>query len=113
MESLVERIAKLEYYQLLLLEMIDDERLPFYQLIIKARLTKQEVEDLLSFCEELNKQYEKQKAEGFVVFSPLLTQFAGMLHPKLNPEATIFALFNQGMYTGLMTEFRKIISIER
>jgi hypothetical protein len=110
MDTLEERIARLEYYQSLLIEMIDETKKPFYHLIIKANLTKKEVEEFINLCETLSEQYEKQKAEGLIVFTPLLTHFVGMLHPNLPLEQTIEALLQQNMFVPLMKEFKKIIS---
>lgn len=110
MDTIENRIAKLEYYQSLLLEMIDETKKPFYHLIIKANLAKHEVDDVLKLCETLSEEYEKQKAEGFVMFTPLLTHFAGMLHPKLPLDQTIDALLQQNMFVPLMKEFKKLIS---
>jgi Protein of unknown function (DUF1878) len=110
MDTLEERIAKLEYYQSLLLEMIDETKKPFYQLIIKANLTKEEVDEVIQLCQHLSEEYKKQKAEGLIVFTPLLTQFAGMLHPNLPLEQTIDALLRQNMFVPLMQEFKKMIA---
>jgi hypothetical protein len=110
MDTLEERIARLEYHQSLLLEMIDETKKPFYQLIIKANLTKEEADEVINLCKNLSEEYKKQKAEGLIVFTPLLTQFAGMLHPKLPLEQTIDALLRQNMFVPLMKEFKKIIS---
>jgi hypothetical protein len=109
MSTLEERIAKLEYYHSLLLQMIDREKKPFYYLIMQAGLTKEEVDETLKLCETLSEEYEKQKAEGLIVFTPLLTHFAGMLHPKLPLEQTIDALLKQQMFVPLMTEFQQLL----
>jgi hypothetical protein len=109
MSTLEQRIAKLEYYHSLLLQMVDIEKKPFYYLIMQAGLTKEEVDETLKLCETLSEEYAKQKAEGFVVFTPLLTQFAGMLHPNLPLEQTIEALLKQQMFVPLMSEFQQLL----
>ncbi|MBS2771733.1 YhaI family protein [Anoxybacillus rupiensis] len=103
------RMAKLEYHRSLLLQMVDESKNPFYSLVITADLAKEEVEEVLSLCEELNKEYEKQKAEGLTIFTPLLLHFAGMLHPRLPLEKTIDALLKQRLFVPLMQEFKKLI----
>ncbi|WP_077617139.1 DUF1878 family protein [Litchfieldia sinesaloumensis] len=109
MESIEDRLERLEYYQSIILPLLGDKLSPFYQLIMDAQLTKKEVDDLLRICEELSIEYKKQKAEGFVGFAPLLTQFVGMLHPRLHPETTIDVLAKERKYTPLMNEFKGII----
>lgn len=108
MASLEERLEKLEYYQSLLMEMVDHHKKPFYSLVIRANLTKEEVEELLKLCESLSNKYEKQKAEGLVIFTPLLTEFAGMLNPKLNVDQTIEAMLKQNMFIPLMSQLKSI-----
>ncbi|ABO65944.1 MULTISPECIES: YhaI family protein [Geobacillus] len=109
MESLEKRVAKLEFHQSLLMEMVDEAKKPFYSLIIRADLTKEEVDAFLSFCQELAEQYEQQKAEGLTIFTPLLVQFAGMLHPNLPLEQTVDAMLAQQMFVPLMTELKTLI----
>ncbi|MBA2874801.1 YhaI family protein [Thermaerobacillus caldiproteolyticus] len=109
MGALEERIAKLEYYQSLLMEMIDETKKPFYHLVIQANLTKEEVDEVIELCEHLSKEYEKQKEEGLTIFTPLLLHFAGMLNPNLPLEKTVDALLKQQMFVPLMTEFQKLI----
>ncbi|WP_078548950.1 DUF1878 family protein [Litchfieldia alkalitelluris] len=109
MESLETRISRLEYYQRLLIQLLDEERYRFYRLITTANLTEGEVEELLRLCESLSKELKKQKAEGLVIFSPLLTQFAGSLHPKLEVSETIDVLLNQGLFVPLLTVFKELL----
>ncbi|WP_010283529.1 DUF1878 family protein [Bacillus timonensis] len=111
METIEERLERLEYYQTLILKLLDDKLSPFYKLIMEAKLTKREVEQLFNTCEELSKEYKIQKAEGLISFTPLLTQFVGMLHPSLDPRTTINALAKERKYTPLMNEFKGIIDI--
>jgi hypothetical protein len=110
MEELEDRIAKLEYHQSLLMEMIDESKKPFYHLVITANLTKEEVNEVINLFEYLSKEYEKQKAEGFTTFTPLLIHFAGMLHPNLPLEKTVDALLKQQMFVPLMEEFKKLMA---
>jgi hypothetical protein len=109
MDTMEERLRRLEFYQSLLIEMIDGDKYPFYKLVMQLNLSEEEVHQLFLLCEELSIEYEKQKAEGFVIFNPLLTQFAGMLPPKLDVEETIYALYKQGLFTPLMEEFQHIL----
>jgi Protein of unknown function (DUF1878) len=110
MESIEERLERLEYYQSLILPLLGDKLSPFHQLIMEAKLTKKDVEDLLDLCEEMSIKYKKQKAEGLICFTPLLTQFVGMLHPHLDPKTTIDVLAKEREYTPLMYEFKGIIN---
>jgi hypothetical protein len=109
MDPMEERLRRLEFYQSLLIEMVDVDKYPFYKLVMQLNLTEEEVHQVFSLCEELSIKYQEQKAEGFIIFNPLLTQFAGMLPPKLDVEETIHALYKQGLYMPLMEEFQHIL----
>lgn len=94
--QLLSKILKLEDY-------------PIVKLIIENNISKEESEELFWQLNRLNTQYEKQKEEGFLDYTPLLVEFAGMLNEKLDPDETIRALYQEGHYPDLMREFRKII----
>jgi hypothetical protein len=106
---LEERLATLEYYMELLMKQMDHTRFPWDGLIIRVRLNRSDVEFIYDLCERLSKEMEKQKAEGFVTFSPLLIQFRQALPPSLPWEETINAMRSQGLYTSLMDEFHAFI----
>ncbi|MCT8139497.1 DUF1878 family protein [Anaerobacillus sp. CMMVII] len=108
METNEEKLRRLEFYQEILLTVID-QSYPFYALIIKHELSKQEVEEVYQLCAKLDYEFTKQKEEGFVTFSPLLTHFVGMLNYKLEPHETIKALYDQDIYPELMALLTKII----
>jgi|SRR5690625_2034988 len=86
---------------------------PVVKLVIENNLSKEESETLFVLLNRLNDQYEMQKEEGFLDFTPLLVEFAGMLNEKLNPDKTILALEQEGHYPALMKEFRSIIEAEK
>lgn len=109
-ESLEARIERLEYYQTLLFDFLDTEKAAFYKLIVKSQLGKNEVNELLNLCEIMDEKFKQQKAEGFVTFTPLLTEFVGMLHSKLEVKEVIDALINHGKYLALMYEFKKLLN---
>lgn len=107
--SIEHRIEKLEYYCSLMLDMIAPGKKPFYALVIRYGLTKEEVESILRLCEQLSEQYKQQKEEGFVIFTSLFTQFANALHPNLPLAETIDALKQQQLFVPLMTEFQRLL----
>ncbi|MBA2877482.1 hypothetical protein HNR63_000516 [Anoxybacillus kamchatkensis] len=107
--SIEQRIEKLEYYCSLMLDMIAPETKPFYALVIRHGLTKEEVEHTLRLCEQLSEQYKQQKEEGFVIFTSLLHEFASALHPNLPLAETIDALKKQQLFVPLMTEFQRLL----
>jgi hypothetical protein len=108
-ESLEKRIANLEYYQRLLVQMADAEKYPFYLSVMKTGLSAEEIEDIHRICAELEQMLAEQKEQGLLDYMSLLTLFAGQLNHKLPVDDTILALHKQGMYVPLMTEFKKII----
>lgn len=109
MRKVEERLAALEFYLELLLKQMDHTRYPWDYLIMCGKLSRKEVQALYNLCEELSKEMEKQKAEGFVTFSPLLIQFRQALPKDLPLEHTIAALRTQGYYVPLMDAFQKLI----
>lgn len=108
-EEITEKIKMLEFHQKLLMQMVEDTRLKFYYLMIKKSLTQPEMNRILLFCEEMSIEFKKQKAEGFVYFHPLFTEFQSFLQPKLEAEEVITACLDQGLFVPLMEEFRKYL----
>lgn len=111
MGELEKRLKKIEYHQRLILEMMQTHSFPAYKVIIKNDLSEDEVEELFSLCNELTIQYEQQKEEGFVYFTPLLMKFVGLLNKKLDPYETMNAFLNQKMYVPLMEALKKASTI--
>lgn len=109
MEVLEDRLAKIEYHMQLLMKHIDVESYPFDILVIKRGISKEEVEELFDICEKLNIELEKQKADGFVTFSPLLTKWNASIPEKFPKEETIFALYKQNIYRDLTKELLHLI----
>jgi hypothetical protein len=109
LETIEKRIERLEYYQKLMLELVDLEKWPLHHLVMKRQLNEEEVEELFYLCEELTEEYKSQKAEGFVGFTPLLQDFIERLNGKLSPLETIEALYKEQLYLPLMTTFKNTI----
>ena len=63
--DVVRRLEQAEYYVDLLFKMIDEEKCPFYSLIIKKKLVK-DIERILNLCEKLNEQYVESRRASFV-----------------------------------------------
>ncbi|MFA1819076.1 DUF1878 family protein [Virgibacillus oceani] len=97
----------------LLSKILNLDDYPVVKLVIENNLSKAESEKLFHLLTRLNNQYEIQKEEGFLDFTPLLVEFAGMLNEKLDPDQTISALAEEGHYPALMKEFTRIIEIEK
>lgn len=110
MKELEKKLERLEFQIQLLLEMTDQTKFPFYHLIIQNGLSKEEVQQIYQLCENLTEEYNEQKAQGLLNFTDLLTLFAGQLNPKLDVNKTIEAMYNQGLFKPLMTEFKHLIS---
>jgi hypothetical protein len=102
------RLAALEYHMELLVKQMDPKKYPLDYLIIEKKLTREDANEIHQTCEELSNEMKRQKAEGFVTFSPLLKLFEQALPPVLKVEETISALLKQGKYTSLMLEFQKL-----
>ncbi|PGA33267.1 DUF1878 family protein [Bacillus wiedmannii] len=108
--DVVRRLEQAEYYVDLLFKMIDEEKCPFYSLIIKKKARKKDIERILHLCEILNKQYVVEKAEGLLLFDALLDQFEKALPHQLEVHETAEALAKQGLFKPLMNEFLSMIA---
>lgn len=108
-EEIMERLKMLEFHQKLLLKMVKDNNQKFYSLIIEKSLTQKEVSDLLEACDNMSKDLQKQKAEGFLHFHPLYDKFNAVMPPKLRAGEVIPACLEQGLYVPLMMELKKYL----
>lgn len=93
----------------LLSNIIDMRKYPFVKLIIDNNVTRKEYEQLLELLESLERTYLIQKEEGLLDFTSLLVHFAGMLTEKLNPNETIYALYEEEHFPSLMGEFIRLL----
>jgi hypothetical protein len=109
METQSEQIKRLEYYQSLLMEMLDIYKFPFYRLVMEEQLSEDETTEILTLCEELNQRFEEMREEGFVHYTPLLTHYVGMLNPKLNPLTVAQSLYDQKLYDAMMGHLIKMM----
>ena len=107
MEDLKKRVEQLEFQQQLLMKMLKHTDDQLHYLFIKKNLTKAEAELLIKNCEKLSMEFEKQKAEGFVTFSPLLCELKSYLPAHIAPEELIAACLQQGEFVPLMLQMRK------
>ncbi|OIK12370.1 hypothetical protein BIV60_16365 [Bacillus sp. MUM 116] len=108
-QELLNKIRLLEYHQKLLLTMINNPKQEFYRMIIEIGLSEQEVREFMQICDELSIKMEEQKAEGFINFQPLFTEFLYLLPEKLDYKEVILACSSQGLYLPLMSELNKYI----
>lgn len=104
----IEKDERLPFYMHLLLKIKEIENYPFTKLVIENGLSEEEYQEIVHLLALLNEKYEIQKEEGFLDYTSLLIQFAGMLNYKLDPEETIIALKKEGCYPELMEELSKI-----
>jgi hypothetical protein len=109
LESLIEKINRLEYHQSILLSMISNSDDQFNKLIIQNSLSRQDVEHFQNTCDELTILLEEQQAEGWVYFESLFKIFKEALHPNLNANEVVQACLRQQLYIPLMLEFKKFI----
>ncbi|MFZ3589803.1 DUF1878 family protein [Bacillus sp. DJP31] len=109
MDSIEQRIERLEYYHKLMMGLVENEQWPFHHLIMNRQLTEEEVRELFHMCEDLTEEYKRQKAEGFVGFTPLLQTFKQLLNPKLSSLEVMDALQKEQLYVPLMTALRQAV----
>lgn len=78
--DVVKRLEQAEYYVELLFQMIDEDKCPFYSLIIKNKARKKDIERILNLCEQLNEQYIVEKQEGLLLFDALWSSLKKRFH---------------------------------
>ncbi|MFD1739117.1 DUF1878 family protein [Bacillus salitolerans] len=110
METVEQRLERLEYYQTLILQMVDLNKWPFYALVMKRQIAEKDVQQIFTLSEELLELYFQQKEEGLLVFSQLLEVFERSLPDGLTVLETVDAMHRQQLYTPLMSEFKLIMS---
>ncbi|WP_440603388.1 DUF1878 family protein [Bacillus sp. GB_SG_008] len=110
--DVVKRLDQAEYYVSLLFKMIDEQKCPFYSLIIKKKVMRRDVERLLVLCEEMNEQYIIEKQEGLLLFDALLDKFEKALPRSLEGKETAEALERQGLFQPLMQEFIRMMALK-
>jgi len=108
-EDLIKRIEKLEFYQELLLRLVNSSGKSFTRLIITQKLSREEVKEFHQLCDDLSIKLEEQKAEGFVYFLPLFKEFTQRLNKKLEAKATVFACLEEKLHVELMSELKKYL----
>ncbi|APB35539.1 MULTISPECIES: YhaI family protein [Heyndrickxia] len=107
MESIEQKLERLEFYQTLLLKMIGTSQYPFFRLIMEKQLSKQDIEQFYALCDRLSDELKEQKADKFVFFYPLFQKFKDSLHEKLQPAEVIAACLQQGLYPELMKALKR------
>jgi hypothetical protein len=111
-EPIEQRLERLEYYQKLMIELVETSKWPFHHLVMVRQLTESDVRELFGLCENLMDEYKIQKAEGFVSFFPLLDTFKHSLNPKLSALEVIHALDQENLFVPLMTVLKQAIMNE-
>nr|WP_295971171.1 DUF1878 family protein [uncultured Bacillus sp.] len=109
MDSILEKIRRLEYHQSLLLKMLQQSTDDFYKLIIEKSLGEEEVRRFQRNCDRLSMKLKEQKAEGFIYFHPLFKEFIMILPPGIQAEEVIKACIKQGLYLPLMMELKRYL----
>lgn len=109
LDELQRRIETLEYHQQLLVRMLKHSNDQLYYLIIIKNLSKKETETLLDICEDVSKKFQKQKAEGYVTFYPLLNELQAHLPKSISINELVHACLKQGMYVALMQNMKELL----
>lgn len=109
LDSLIKKMARLEFHQSLLMEMMSNSDDHFYQLMIRHSLERSDLEDFNQLCEHLTLLLSEQKEEGFIYFESLFNQFKEALHPSLDVEEVIHACLHQRIFVPLMLELKKFL----
>ncbi|MCU9612510.1 YhaI family protein [Caldibacillus lycopersici] len=108
-DELLKRIERLEYHQQLMFQLIDRTNVSFTKLIVEKNLGQEEVMEFHKLCDDMSKKLEEQKAEGFLYFHPLLTEFSSKLNHKLEVNETINACLKENLHQTLMAELKKYL----
>lgn len=99
----------MSFHVQLLSRLIDVDLYPFIKLVIENDISKEEYTELFQLLQTLENKYVQQREEGFLDFTSLLINFAGMLNEKLEPNETIYALEREGYFPHLIKEFTSLL----
>ncbi|MGE7764030.1 DUF1878 family protein [Peribacillus sp. NPDC096540] len=108
MRNINEEIEILRFHQQLLLNLIRNPEAQLDFLFVEKNFTKREAEELLETCDILSKRFEIEKAEGYLNFRPLFSQFEKRLNPKITIKECINACLSQGLYVSFMKEMNSV-----
>jgi hypothetical protein len=103
------KVNLLEYHQRLLLKMLASPNLEFYRMVIENGISEQEVQGFYKLCEDMNMKMAEQKAEGFIHFHPLFSEFLYSLPAKFDVKEVVHSCLGQGLYESLFKEFQKCL----
>lgn len=95
--SLEEKVEHLSYQMKILLEIVDWTDRPFEYEVIRANLTKQDVEAFYQLLEDIRARQNEQMRYGFMSIEPLLVHFVGMLDSRLDVKTILGACVRQGI----------------
>ncbi|MEJ6527525.1 DUF1878 family protein [Exiguobacterium sp. USCH10] len=95
--SLEEKVEHLSYQMKILLEIVDWTERPFEYEVIRANLTKQDVEAFYQLLEDIRARQNEQMRYGFTSIEPLLVHFVGMLDSRLDVKTILGACVRQGI----------------
>ncbi|MDA5560491.1 DUF1878 family protein [Exiguobacterium sp. MMG028] len=95
--SLEEKVEHLSYQMKILLEIVDWTERPFEYEVIRANLTKQDVEAFYQLLEDIRVRQNEQMRYGFTSIEPLLVHFVGMLDSRLDVKTILGACVRQGI----------------
>lgn len=104
MKDINKRLELMEYHQELLLQLVRNPKDQLAWLIIGKKLTKQETEEIMKLCEEMNNKFQIEKAEGYVNFQPLQAEMKKKLNPKITLKELTEACRSQGIFLPFMKE---------
>ena len=76
-------------------------------LFVEKNFSRREAEELFQLCDRLNKDYETEKAAGYVYFQPLLEKLRIGISTKLTVPELTDACQRQGVYSAFMIEMKK------
>jgi Protein of unknown function (DUF1878) len=111
MNDLEKEINTLKFHQKLLVKAIRNEHNELDLLFVEKNVSEEEANEIIKICEELSKQFEIEKAEGYINFQPLLKQLVRKLNRKVLVQELIEACLLQGLFIPFMKEMKRELNI--
>ncbi|KMY49016.1 DUF1878 family protein [Peribacillus loiseleuriae] len=108
MRDLEREINRLKFHQKLLLNVIRNPNAELDVIFFEKNLSETEAHEILRLCDKLSKQYEIEKAEGYIHFQPLFNRLTMELTAKVTVKELIEACLKQGLYDSFMKDMVKI-----
>lgn len=106
-----ERTEQLAFQLELLLEAVNLDEYPFTRELLRAGLSRRELDFFYQLLEDVRQQKNEQERDGLLSIEPLLVMFVGRLHPNLSPRSILEACVEQGIESDITVPLLRYVKL--